>query len=143
MDLSFTAEEQAFRDQDPRLDRRQPAHRHPATRWTAASSWSGRTIARWMKILSGEGWIAPNWEAKDGGPGFTLGREVRLRGRAVHGADAPRTVHFGTRMVGPVLLAYGTPEQRQKRYLPKILTSEEIWCQGYSEPGSAAPTSPR
>ncbi len=46
-------------------------------------------------------------------------------------------MHFGTRMVGPVLLAFGTPEQK-KCYLPKILTSEEIWCQGYSEPGSGS-----
>jgi len=135
MDLNFTAEEQAFRDR--------------IRAWTAENLPSDiknkvdRGIElerddyeRWMKILSGEGWIAPNWEAKDGGPGFTLGEKYVFEEELFMGG-APRTVHFGTRMVGPVLLAFGTPQQK-KRYLPKILTSEEIWCQGYSEPGSGS-----
>lgn len=135
MDLSFTAEEQAFRAK--------------IREWTAANlpadikdkvdrgiELERDDFERWMKILSGEGWIAPNWDAKDGGPGFSLGEKYIFEEELFMGG-APRTVHFGTRMVGPVLLAFGTPEQKQK-YLPKILTSEEIWCQGYSEPGSGS-----
>jgi len=74
-----------------------------------------------MRILSAEGWAPPNWDAKDSEPDFSLAEEYTFRRRT----NALRTIHFGTRMVGSVLLAYGTPEQR-KRYLPKILTSEEI-----------------
>lgn len=135
MDLSFSAEEQAFRAK--------------IRAWTAANlpadikdkvdrgiELERDDYARWMKILSGEGWIAPNWDTKDGGPGFTLGEKYIFEEELFMGG-APRTVHFGTRMVGPVLLAFGSPEQKQK-YLPKILTSEEIWCQGYSEPGSGS-----
>ena len=91
---------------------------------------------RWMRILSAKGWVATNWEKKDGGPGLTPAEKFMLEGELLLGG-APRLVHFGTRMVGPVLLAYGTAEQKQK-YLPKILTSEEIWCQGYSEPGAGS-----
>jgi alkylation response protein AidB-like acyl-CoA dehydrogenase len=135
MDLSFSAEEQAFRAK--------------IRAWTAANlpadikdkvdrgiELERDDYERWMKILSGEGWIAPNWDTKDGGPGFTLGEKYIFEEELFMGG-APRTVHFGTRMVGPVLLAFGSPEQKQK-YLPKILTSEEIWCQGYSEPGSGS-----
>ena len=135
MDLNFTAEEQAFRQR--------------IRDWTAANLPSDirakvdrgieltrDDFQRWMKILSGEGWIAPNWDAKDGGPGFSLAEKYIFEEELFMG-NAPRTVHFGTRMVGPVLLRYGTREQKA-RYLPKILTSEEIWCQGYSEPGSGS-----
>lgn len=135
MDLRFTAEEQAFRQR--------------IREWTAANlpadirekvdrgmELSRDDYERWMRILSAEGWIAPNWNTKDGGPGFSLAEKYIFE-EELFMAGAPRTVHFGTRMVGPVLLAYGTPEQK-KRYLPKILTSEEIWCQGYSEPGSGS-----
>ena len=135
MDLRFTADEQAFRQR--------------IRDWTEANlpadikakvdrgiELERDDFQRWMKILSGEGWIAPNWDAKDGGPGFSLAEKYIFEEELFSG-NAPRTVHFGTRMVGPVLLAYGTPEQK-KRYLPKILTSEEIWCQGYSEPGSGS-----
>ncbi len=135
MDLSFTAEEQAFRKK--------------IRAWTAANlpadirekvdrgiELERDDYQRWMKFLSAEGWIAPNWDAKAGGPGFSLAEKYIFEEELFMGA-APRTIHFGTRMVGPVLLAFGTPEQK-KRYLPKILTSEEIWCQGYSEPGSGS-----
>jgi alkylation response protein AidB-like acyl-CoA dehydrogenase len=93
-------------------------------------------FTRWMKVLSAKGWIATNWDEKDGGPGFTLAQKYIFEDEVFLGG-APRTIHFGTRMVGPVLLAYGTPEQK-RRYLPKIVTSEEIWCQGYSEPGAGS-----
>jgi alkylation response protein AidB-like acyl-CoA dehydrogenase len=93
-------------------------------------------FVRWMKILSAKGWIATNWDTKDGGPGFSITEKYLFEEELFLGG-APRIVHFGTRMVGPVLLAYGTPEQK-KKYLPKILTSEEIWCQGYSEPGAGS-----
>jgi alkylation response protein AidB-like acyl-CoA dehydrogenase len=135
MDLRFTAEEQAFRAKI----RAWTAENLPADikdKVDRGIELERDDYARWMKILSGAGWIAPNWDQKDGGPGFSLAEKYIFE-EELFAAHAPRTIHFGTRMVGPVLLAYGTPEQRQK-YLPKILTSEEIWCQGYSEPGSGS-----
>ncbi len=91
---------------------------------------------RWMRILSEKGWVATNWDKEDGGPGFTT-EEKYVFEEEIFLAGAPRIIHYGTRMVAPVLLAFGTEEQK-RRYLPKILSSEEIWCQGYSEPGAGS-----
>ncbi|HKK28898.1 MAG TPA: acyl-CoA dehydrogenase family protein [Alphaproteobacteria bacterium] len=135
MDLRFSPEEQAFRAEI----RAWTAENLPADikdKVDRGIELTRDDFERWMGILSSAGWIAPNWDKKDGGPGFSLAEKYIFEEELFMGG-APRTVHFGTRMVGPVLLAYGTPEQK-RRYLPKILTSEEIWCQGYSEPGSGS-----
>jgi alkylation response protein AidB-like acyl-CoA dehydrogenase len=135
MDLRFTPEEEAFRAEV----RSFVSENLPRDIWEKVDKGIELTredFSRWMKILSAKGWIATNWDAKDGGPGFTLAQKYVFEDTVFLGG-APRTVHFGTRMVGPVLLAYGTAEQK-RRYLPKILTSEEIWCQGYSEPGAGS-----
>jgi alkylation response protein AidB-like acyl-CoA dehydrogenase len=135
MDLRFTPEEQAFRAKIRAFtaDNLPTDIRHKVD---CGIELTREDFSRWMKILSAAGWIAPNWDAKDGGPGLSLGEKYIFEEELFKGG-APRTVHFGTRMVGPVLLAFGTPEQKA-RYLPNILTSEEIWCQGYSEPGSGS-----
>lgn len=93
-------------------------------------------IAAWHDILYRRGWVAPAWPVEHGGPGwsvvqrFIFSRECAL-------ADAPRTFTFGLSMCGPVIMQFGTPEQKS-RFLPKILSGEHRWCQGYSEPGSGS-----
>lgn len=131
MHMDFTAEELAFKDkvaafvaENLPLDIKDKVDR--------GIELTRDDFERWMRILSKQGWAATNWEKKDGGPGFTVAEKF-LADEAIFMGGAPRMVHFGTRMVGPVLLAFGTDEQKA-RYIPKILTSEEIWCQGYSEP---------
>ncbi len=131
MDMNFTADELAFEqtvatfvaenlptDIKDKVDRGIELNREE--------------VRRWMEILGQKGWAATNWDKKDGGPGFTIAEKF-LAEDAIFMNGAPKMVHFGTRMVGPVLLAFGTEEQKAK-YVPKILTSEEVWCQGYSEP---------
>ena len=135
MDLHVTAEEQAFRARVRAFVK----EKLPRDIWEKVDKGielDRGDYERWMRILSEAGWIATNWEKKDGGPGFSVVEKYAFEEELFMGG-APRMIHFGTRMVGPVLLAFGTPEQK-KRYLPKILTSEEIWCQGYSEPGSGS-----
>lgn len=90
----------------------------------------------WMKILSDQGWIAVNWPKKDGGPGWSLWERSAYE-EEYYRAKAPRVVDIGVRMVGPVLLAFGKLQQRQ-RFLPRIIDSSELWCQGYSEPGAGS-----
>jgi alkylation response protein AidB-like acyl-CoA dehydrogenase len=91
---------------------------------------------RWQKILHGRGWAAPHWPAEHGGPGldptarFILTEELELAG-------TPQLSPFGLSMVGPLLMQFGSPAQK-RRYLPKILAAEEIWCQGYSEPNAGS-----
>ena len=86
----------------------------------------------WTKILHDKGWAAPNWPKEHGGTGWSMLQrhlfdvECRL-------AHAPPLSGFGFNMVGPAIIRYGSTEQKQ-RYLPKILSAEDWWCQGYSEP---------
>ena len=90
----------------------------------------------WQKILNERGWLAPNWPVEHGGTGWTpLERHIFDEEMAF--AGAPRIMPFGVNMIGPVLMAFGT-EAQQRHYLPRILASEDWWCQGYSEPGSGS-----
>lgn len=93
-------------------------------------------MSRWHEILHEQGWVAPDWPMEFGGPGWTdTHRHIFASECAL--AGAPPTHLFGIRMCGPVLIRFGTPEQ-QLHYLPRILTGEHRWCQGYSEPGSGS-----
>ncbi|MGQ0620360.1 MAG: acyl-CoA dehydrogenase family protein [Panacagrimonas sp.] len=90
----------------------------------------------WEKRLAAKGWLAYNWPQEFGGPGWSATqRDIFDTERAR--AGAPSISPFGVLMLGPVLMKFGTAEQ-QARYLPKIVNSEEVWCQGYSEPGSGS-----
>ncbi len=90
----------------------------------------------WQKILFEKGWIAPNWPRQYGGcewdpvTRYLFEEELSI-------ASCPRTIPFGINMLGPVLLRFGTEAQKQ-RFLPPILSSDEWWCQGYSETGSGS-----
>ena len=91
---------------------------------------------RWHKILHSKGWAAPSWPVEYGGTDWSL--EQRLAFEEICAEhSAPRLPQFGVGMLGPILISRGTDEQR-KRYLPKILSAEEWWCQGYSEPGAGS-----
>ena len=91
---------------------------------------------RWHKILYGKGWVAPNWPKKFGGAEWTPVQRYLFDEEAGLAA-APPLPGFGLAMVGPVLMGFGT-KQQQERYLPRILSGEDFWCQGYSEPGSGS-----
>jgi len=90
----------------------------------------------WQRALHKRGWAAPHWPPAHGGAGFTpVQRYIFQQECAL--AYAPRLIPFGLVMVGPVLIEFGSEAQKAK-YLPKILASEEWWCQGYSEPESGS-----
>jgi alkylation response protein AidB-like acyl-CoA dehydrogenase len=91
---------------------------------------------RWQRILNERGWGAPSWPREHGGTGWNA-RQRTLFEEECFVAGAPRQMPFGLSMVGPVLQAFGS-EQQQKRFLPRILTMEDWWCQGYSEPGAGS-----
>jgi alkylation response protein AidB-like acyl-CoA dehydrogenase len=92
-------------------------------------------LIRWQKILHARGWMAPNWPAEYGGTGWTLTQKY-IAAREFASACAPLPT-FGITMLGPVLIAFGSEEQKAY-YLPRILKSEDVWCQGYSEPGAGS-----
>jgi alkylation response protein AidB-like acyl-CoA dehydrogenase len=93
-------------------------------------------IMQWHKILYAKGWVAPNWPEEVGGPGWDVAKRSIFQEECVR-ANTPGLSPFGLSMVGPLLIQYGTPEQKA-RFLPKILAGEEVWCQGYSEPNAGS-----
>jgi alkylation response protein AidB-like acyl-CoA dehydrogenase len=90
----------------------------------------------WQRILHARGWIAPHWPAAYGGSDMSPMRRFILN-EELAAAPTPRIVPFGLAMVAPVIMAFGSDEQKAK-YLPRILASDDWWCQGYSEPGSGS-----
>lgn len=91
----------------------------------------------WERHLAAAGWTCVGWPAEFGGRGLSLAEQVAFHEEyAASGAPA-RVNHIGEQLLGPTLIAFGTPGQRQ-RFLPKILAVEELWCQGYSEPGAGS-----
>lgn len=135
MDLEFTAEERAFRDEvrdfirsnlPPALAEktRQRIHLDKAD------------FVAWHRILHARGWGAPNWPKQYGGPGWSPVQRYIFDEESA-AADAPPLVPFGISMVGPVIYTFGTDAQKAT-YLPRIVSMEDWWCQGYSEPGSGS-----
>jgi acyl-CoA dehydrogenase len=91
----------------------------------------------WHKHLAAAGWTCLGWPAAHGGRGASVAQQVIFHEEYAR-ADAPHGVnHFGEELIGPTLIAFGTPEQ-QVRFLPKIKNLDELWCQGYSEPGAGS-----
>ena len=90
----------------------------------------------WHRILAKKGWIAPAWPVEYGGTGWTA-TERFIWSEELAAADCVGTMPFGLSMVGPVIYAFGTPEQKAK-FLPGILSGDDWWCQGYSEPGAGS-----
>ena len=86
----------------------------------------------WQKILHARGWAAPSWPVEHGGPGWGVMQRAIFAAECAR-AGAPSLAPMGLRMVGPVIMGHGTPEQKA-HYLPRILSGEDYWCQGYSEP---------
>ena len=90
----------------------------------------------WHKILFKQGWVAPAWPKEYGGTGWDL-MEKYIWSTETSLANAPHTAPMGLGMCGPMLIGCGSDEQK-KELLPRILSGEDYWCQGYSEPGSGS-----
>jgi alkylation response protein AidB-like acyl-CoA dehydrogenase len=90
----------------------------------------------WYMTLAERGWLCPGWPKEYGGLGLSPGKQIILT-EEYERYGVARTNDHGIVMLGPLVIKYGTEEQK-KRFLPKILTGEHIWCQGYSEPGAGS-----
>lgn len=86
----------------------------------------------WQAKLATKGWVAPSWPAEYGGPGWDVTRR-HIFAAECRRAGAPSLSPMGLKMVGPCIMRYGTPDQKA-HYLPRLLSGEDYWCQGYSEP---------
>lgn len=90
----------------------------------------------WQRILNARGWAAPDWPEAFGGPGWNEVERYIFAAECAR-AGAPNLAPMGLKMVAPVIMHYGSPDQ-QAHYLPRILSGEDYWCQGFSEPGAGS-----
>jgi alkylation response protein AidB-like acyl-CoA dehydrogenase len=135
MDLNYSAEELAFRDQVrswlqanlPR-DLKEKGERH--------AHLSKDDLLRWHRILADKGWVAPAWPKEWGGTGWNVVQRYIFEEELGY-AGSPPIIPFGVTMCAAVLLQFGS-EAQKKRFLPRIYKGEDFWCQGYSEPGSGS-----
>ncbi len=135
MHLAPSPEDQAFRE-EVRAFARANVPAEIARRVELGYHPLKEDLKRWNTVLFEKGWIAPNWPKEYGGPGWTP-TQRNIFSEEMSLAFAPPPSTFGLNLVGPVIYTFGTQAQKD-RYLPKILSGEEFWCQGYSEPGSGS-----
>ncbi len=135
MDLSFSAEEQAFRDEVKTfLADKLPKEMSDKIRTGQELGKAGQE--QWHSILNEQGWLAPNWPAEYGGCEWNAVQRHIFEEECAF-ASAPRIMPFGLSMLAPVLQKFGSKEQNDY-YLPRILAGDDWWCQGYSEPGAGS-----
>jgi alkylation response protein AidB-like acyl-CoA dehydrogenase len=135
MDMEFSPEDLAFQKEV----RDFIAENYPAQlrgKQDEGEELSKEDFLAWHKVLHKKGWVAPAWPVEYGGTGWTPTQRFIFSEETAR-ADCIRLMPFGLSMVGPVIYTFGTPEQKA-RFLPRILSGEDWWCQGYSEPGAGS-----
>ena len=136
MDLNYSGEELSFREEVRRFLVKALPH---DIRQRVRNGDQGRLkhdVQSWQNIIYQHGWAAPAWPIEFGGTGWSKVQQFIFETECAL-ADAPPQLAFGIKMIGPVLIRYGTPAQQQ-RFLPGVLSGTDWWCQGYSEPGSGS-----
>jgi alkylation response protein AidB-like acyl-CoA dehydrogenase len=126
-DAAFREEVRAFIAQNYPAEMRVP---NPETDLTKAQ------MLLWHRILHKKGWIAPLWPKEYGGPGWSITQRFIFEQETSRAGTLP-PLAFSVTMVGPVIYTFGNDAQK-KRFLPRILSGDDWWCQGYSEPGSGS-----
>ncbi|MEQ9397278.1 acyl-CoA dehydrogenase family protein [Haliea sp.] len=134
MDTSFAPEDLAFRD-EVRAFFAEAYDAELQARLNNLDTFKDAVID-WQKRLYKQGWIAPGWPKEYGGTGWNATQKFIYETER-SAAGIRDVIPFGLNMVGPVIYAFGNEEQKQ-RFLPRILQSDDWWCQGYSEPGAGS-----
>lgn len=93
-------------------------------------------VAQYNRQMAGKGWIAPAWPVEYGGMGLDIAHQIAFA-EELSAIGVPRLHEMGLVMLGPLLMQFGTEKQKQ-HYLPKIVSAEHVWCQGYSEPNAGS-----
>ena len=137
MDLAFAPEDAAFRDEVRTfLDENLTDAMREAGRLTTSVFTEYHDNIGWHKTLHAKGWVAPSWPVEYGGTDWTEMQKYIFASECAR-VSTPHLSPMGLRMCGPMLQKFGTAEQKAF-YLPRILSGEDYWCQGYSEPGSGS-----
>ena len=135
MDLNYTGEDLAFRDNVRGfLEQNLPTDlQHKVGKHLRLDK---DDYVRWHRILAKQGWAAPGWPVEFGGPGWSPVQRHIWEEECAR-AGTPPILPFGVNMVAPVIMAFGSQAQKE-HFLPRILSCEDWWCQGYSEPGAGS-----
>ncbi len=137
MDLMMTPDEMRFRDEVRAfLNARLDEDLKRAERLNPSFLADPRVGLEWQARLNEKGWVAPSWPVQYGGPGWTLAQRY-IFDQECERAGEPHFRGAGLKMIAPVLMRYGTEAQKEF-YLPRILSGEDLWAQGYSEPGAGS-----
>ena len=135
MNAEFTEQELAFQD-EVRTFLQSEFPKDYRLKIDANIRLSKEEIVDWQKILYRKGWAASSWPKEFGGTGWSqIQKHIFANEMGLIGAPEP--VPFGMKMVAPIIMAYGSDEQKA-RFLPDILESNVWWCQGYSEPNAGS-----
>ena len=137
MKIEFSAEDEAFRAEVRAFfaEHLTEEMREEASKTTTV--FADKDLAmQWQAILVEKGWAVPSWPVEHGGTGWSITQKYIFNEESAK-AGAPGLIPLGLRMLAPVLFKYGTDEQKA-HYLPRMLSGEHYWCQGYSEPGSGS-----
>ncbi|HET7672560.1 MAG TPA: acyl-CoA dehydrogenase family protein [Burkholderiales bacterium] len=135
MDLNYSAEELAFRD-EVRSWLRANLPQDLREKVENYAHLSKDDLMRWHRILAKKGWVAPAWPKEWGGTGWNVVQRYIFEEELGY-AGGPPIIPFGVTMCAAILLRFGT-EAQKKRFLPRIYNGDDFWCQGYSEPGSGS-----
>ena len=135
MDLAYTTDEEAFRT-EVRTFLADELPRHLSDKVRGGRRLGKAELQEWQSILSRRGWLAPGWPVEHGGAGWSV-TQMFIYEQESALAHAPMVVPFGLGMLAPVLIRYGSEEQKA-HWLPRMLRGDDWWCQGYSEPGAGS-----
>jgi pimeloyl-CoA dehydrogenase large subunit len=135
MDLRFTPEETAFRD-EVRTFLRAALPESIRRKMIEGRRLAKEDLVGWQRILNAKGWAVPHWPVEWGGTNWSPVRQYIYR-EELQQAPAPDPLPFGVNMVGPVIIAFGS-EAQKRRHLPRIANLDDWWCQGFSEPGAGS-----
>jgi alkylation response protein AidB-like acyl-CoA dehydrogenase len=135
MDLSFTERERSFQHEV-----RGFMDEHLRPEWRGVADSSARqdlaVVLKWQRVLARKGWLTPAWPIQFGGCDWTPLQHYIFKSESSR-LRAPKILQMSIGMVGPLICAFGTPAQ-QAYFLPRIVSGEDLWCQGFSEPGSGS-----
>ncbi|MGR4892539.1 acyl-CoA dehydrogenase family protein [Sphingopyxis sp. LARHCG72] len=137
MKLGFSPEEEAFRAEAAAWLKAELGGPFADVRGLTSLTEMPERRRDWEKRLGEAGWSCVGWPKAFGGRDATLAQQVIFAEEYARAGAPPRLNHIGIELAGPTILAFGTDEQKA-RFLPKIAKGEEIWCQGYSEPGAGS-----
>ena len=135
MDLNYSPEEIAFRE-EVRAFLKEKLPKELSDKVKYRGDLTKADMEQWHAILNERGWLAPNWPKEYGGAEWNAVQKHIFEEECAF-ANAPRIVPFGLTMLAPVLMKFGSKEQKD-HYLPRILNGDDWWCQGYSEPGAGS-----